>query len=72
MFAVLRDYVVSNDNLQIFVSENLSFQSDNAILHDGVVTKVHFSMIVLLCEKNELMNSFFFGHLYLIRLFFLE
>ena len=47
-------------NLQAFVSENLSSQIDNAILHGAMVTKPHFSMIIQFCEKNELMNSFFF------------
>ena len=30
-------------NLQTFVLENLSFKSDNAILHNGKVTKINFS-----------------------------
>ena len=45
-------------NLQTFASENLSFQSDYAILHDGMVIKVHFSIIVLLFKKNELIVKF--------------
>ena len=45
-------------NLQTFASENLSFQNDYAILHDGMVIKVHFSIIVLLLKKNELIVKF--------------
>ena len=43
MFAVFHETILfPTIILQTFVSENFSFHSDNSILHDGMLTKVHF------------------------------